>query len=63
MCELDIIFWKVVTLYYSMIIKHEIHLFGKRMRFVINISTWDGEKILHTFIYDEEGNEMSLYEK
>jgi len=46
-----------------MIIKHEIHLFGKRMRFVINISTWDGEKILHTFIYDEEGNEMSLYEK
>jgi len=31
------------------------------MRFIIDTSIWNGEKILDTLIYDGEGSAMSLH--
>jgi len=62
MCELVIIFWKVVTIYYTMRIDYEILPSRMGMRYMIYTFIWDREEILDTSIYNGEASGTPLHE-
>jgi len=41
---------------------YEIPLSRMELKFILDTSMWDGEKILDTFIYDGEGSRTSFHE-